>query len=430
MKIAGYARVSTQEQKMHGVSIHAQEDALKEWGEKNGVYVGCYNDAGISARSRYTKRPALLRLLEDVKAKRVDLIIFTKLDRWFRNVGGYYEIQRILDDNGVQWRAIWEDYETQTASGRLKVNIMLSVAQDEADRTGERVKRSIEYRWANGDVAQKLPAGYRREGKTVVYDEAARPGIEELFRTYLNTGNITRAREAAKLQGLKLCREQAARALRNQFYTGTVRGISVPAYISQSEYELIQRRMQMYTRVPAQRRVYLFTGLLICANCGSRMGSSSVKNTKCYTCTRYIRHDGCSKELRAYVNENKLEAWLLEHLDALLRQQVELVRVSESKGGQRPKKEALEQKLERIKNLYIDGDISRDEYTAMRDDITAQIQAIPAAHSVDALETLLPSSWRDEYAELSRGGKRAFWCNTVRQIIISRDADPVVIFCD
>ena len=56
LRVAGYARVSTQEQKLHGVSIAAQEQALSAWAEEHGhVYVGCYNDAGISARSRYTK---------------------------------------------------------------------------------------------------------------------------------------------------------------------------------------------------------------------------------------------------------------------------------------------------------------------------------------------------------------------------------------
>lgn len=429
MKIAGYARVSTQEQKIHGVSIHAQEDALKEWGEKNGVYVGCYNDAGISARSRYTKRPALLRLLEDVKAKRVDLIIFTKLDRWFRNVGDYYEIQRVLDENGVQWRAIWEDYETQTASGRLKVNIMLSVAQDEADRTGERIKRSIEYRWAKGEVAQKLPAGYKRAGKTVIFDEAKRAGVEELFSVFLETGNVSQAREAAKASGLKISRTQATQALKNRFYAGVVRGIKVPAYISQDEYDLIQQRLMRFSRQPAPHRVYLFSGLLVCANCGGRMGGRTTKATQYYICYNYMRHDGCRREFRAYANENKLEAWLLERLDTLLAGRIKFAKAQERKKADGQKKEALERKLERVKQLYIDGDISRDEYVAKRDAITGQIQSLPSPGKVERLEALLPENWREIYSELSREGKRAFWCRTVRQIIISQSADPVVIFC-
>ena len=82
MRVAGYARVSTEEQKVHGVSIADQEQALARWAEENGhEYLGCYNDAGISARSRYTKRTELLRLLNDIPAHKVYLIIFTKIDR-------------------------------------------------------------------------------------------------------------------------------------------------------------------------------------------------------------------------------------------------------------------------------------------------------------------------------------------------------------
>lgn len=414
---------------MHGVSIHAQEDALKEWGEKNGIYVGCYNDAGISARSRYTKRPALLRLLEDVKARRVDLIIFTKLDRWFRNVGDYYEIQRVLDENGVQWRAIWEDYETQTASGRLKVNIMLSVAQDEADRTGERIKQSIEYRWAKGEVAQRLPVGYKRDGKQVIIDDNKRDGVEAFFAAYLSSGNVSRAREVAREHGLFISRTQATQTLHNRFYSGVVRGISVPAYITQAEYDTIQQRLARYARRPAKHRVYLFSGLLVCGGCGGRMGGRTTKATQTYTCSTYLLHDGCSREARGYANERKLEAWLLDKLDTLLADRISLAKAAGTDSPARQKKEALARKLERIKQLYIDGDISHDDYLARRDDITAQIQTLPAPEKVEQLESLLPQNWREMYDDLSRDGQRAFWLRTVRKIIISKGTDPVVIFC-
>ena len=136
LRTAIYVRVSTEEQKIHGLSIEAQTEALDEWAKEHGVkVVGHYNDAGISARKKHTKRPERIRLLEDVKAGRVDLIVFTKLDRWFRNIAEYYKVQEILEANNVNWKTIHEDYDTSTASGRLKINIMLSVAQDEADRT-------------------------------------------------------------------------------------------------------------------------------------------------------------------------------------------------------------------------------------------------------------------------------------------------------
>ena len=71
------------------------------------------------------------------------IILVTKLDRWFRNIGEYYKVQEILEAHNVSWKTIYEDYDTSTAAGRLKINIMLSVAQDEADRASERIKKCL-----------------------------------------------------------------------------------------------------------------------------------------------------------------------------------------------------------------------------------------------------------------------------------------------
>ena len=428
MKIAGYARVSTQEQKLHGISIAAQEDALEEWGKAHGEYIGCYNDAGISARSRYTRRPALLRLLEDVRAKRVDLIIFTKLDRWFRNVGDYYEIQRILDDAGANWKAIWEDYETQTASGRLKVNIMLSVAQDEADRTSERIKRINAYRWASGDVAQKLPVGYRRNGKLVVIDEQTAPAVMAFFRTYLDTGSVIKAIEAAEALGLKVSREGASKMLRNHFFAGEVQGIKVPAYISEEEYELIQLRKALYARGTKRKRTYLFTGLLICGNCGARMQAQCSKNTHYYVCGKWQNRSGCEREKRGYTNERAIETWMLSHLEELHTKEVEIVKIQASQAPG-PSKESVKKKIERVKDLYISGDIDLEEYRARKDKLEAQIIPVRPATDLERIKASLPTGWQETYNELSQEGKRAFWLRTVRQITFYQGTSPKVIFC-
>ena len=156
-----YVRVSTEEQAVHGLSIEAQTAALEEWAKVSGhKVVGIYTDAGISARKPAKKRPELQRLLADVQAGKGELIVFTKLDRWFRNISEYYKVQEILERHHVDWRTIHEDYDTSTASGRLKINIMLSVAQDEADRTSERIKAIMEVK--RSKLEPLTGCGYRK----------------------------------------------------------------------------------------------------------------------------------------------------------------------------------------------------------------------------------------------------------------------------
>ena len=150
-----YVRVSTEEQAVHGLSIDAQTAALTQWAKGNGHrIVGTYVDAGISARKPASRRPELQRLLADAQAGKGDLIAFTKLDRWFRNIAEYYKVQEILEKCNVDWQTIHEDYDTSTASGRLKINIMLSVAQDEADRTSERIKAVFASKRARNEPAE------------------------------------------------------------------------------------------------------------------------------------------------------------------------------------------------------------------------------------------------------------------------------------
>ena len=82
-----YVRVITEEQAINGLSIEAQTAALEEWAKSNGhKVVGIYTDAGISARKPASKRPALQQLLSDIRTGKGDLVVFTKLDRWFRNI--------------------------------------------------------------------------------------------------------------------------------------------------------------------------------------------------------------------------------------------------------------------------------------------------------------------------------------------------------
>ena len=94
-RAALYIRVSTEEQAKQGYSIPAQREDLEGYARRNGLAVaGVFVDEGKSARKRYTARPAFMQMLEMVKAGEIDVILFIKLDRWFRSIADYYEVQK------------------------------------------------------------------------------------------------------------------------------------------------------------------------------------------------------------------------------------------------------------------------------------------------------------------------------------------------
>ena len=141
-RAALYIRVSSDKQVKEGDSIPAQREALRKYAkEHNFLIAGEYIDDGISG-TKYSQRDELQRMLSDVEARKIDIILFTKLDRYFRSVRHYTATQAILDKYGVGWTAIWEPiYDTTTPQGRLILNQMMSIAQFEAENTGQRIRQ-------------------------------------------------------------------------------------------------------------------------------------------------------------------------------------------------------------------------------------------------------------------------------------------------
>ena len=171
-RAALYIRVSTEEQAMHGYSLDAQRETLTRYANMhNLVIVDYYIDEGKSARKKFQNRKEFMRMMTDVEAGRIDLILFIKLDRWFRSVKDYYKIQEILEAHNVNWKTTEEHYDTATTNGRLYINIRLSVAQDESDRDSDRIKFVFDSKVARGETLvgpQSLPLGLTVKDKHVV----------------------------------------------------------------------------------------------------------------------------------------------------------------------------------------------------------------------------------------------------------------------
>ena len=115
LRVAAYIRVSTQEQKLHGLSLDAQKMKLIAYAKKNGMkIVEWYIDDGVSGRKLIRKRPALQRMIIDAENGKFDRIIFIKLDRFFRSVAEYHECMKRIAP--VLWTTTEEDYDLSTAT--------------------------------------------------------------------------------------------------------------------------------------------------------------------------------------------------------------------------------------------------------------------------------------------------------------------------
>ena len=328
-RVALYMRVSTEEQARHGDSIEAQRQALRQYAETHNLNViGEYADEGISGQKPVRKRPALSEMLREVEADRVDLILFTKLDRWFRSVKLYYQAQEILDTHKTAWRAILEDYNTETADGTLKVNIMLSVAQNEAERTSERIKFVFADKVRRGEpITGSLPIGYRIETvdgrKRVTKDPEKEEMVNDIIQTYLRTQSLRRTTiEINRKYEQHMDLITVKHLLRNEMIAGRYRDNEVycEPYITSEEYEKIQGLWQNNIKFNA-KEAYYFSSLIICPECGNKMsgfrgitkrGERQYRYKK-YRCSKSYKNNICS--FRRTTSENVLEQMLLSQVE-------------------------------------------------------------------------------------------------------------------
>lgn len=402
MRVALYARVSTEEQALHGLSIDAQIAALDAWAVGQTV-VDHYVDLGISARKPIAKRPELQRLLRDVEQGKIDLVVFCKLDRWTRNIREYYKAQDILDAHGVAWRAIHEDYETQTAAGRLKVNIMLAVAQDEADRTSERIKAVFADKKRKGLVATgSVPLGIRIEKGQYVPSEAAQK-VVEIFNDYINTRSTV---EMAKKYNFT--RQGMVYLLSNRNYVDA-------GVVDEETFTLAQqiRQTRSQRRVRTDR-VYLFSGLLSCPRCGAKMAGLYTHGYKYYRCPKHLvdQCEGFS------VSEKKLEDYCLSRLLPTMKDYNFTIKKKQKKA---PDIGALKAKRDKLTDLYLEDMISKKKYTAEFQRLSGLItEAENTPKPIDATEvkTLLQA-----YTGLSEAAKKAFWSRLLTRIELDPEGE-------
>lgn len=430
-RAALYIRVSTEEQAMHGLSLPAQRETLTRYAAENGLLVaGIYADEGITARKKYRNRAGFMRMLRDVEAGKIDLILFIKLDRWFRNVADYYEVQKLLDAHDVQWIATEEDYDTTTANGRLHLNIKLSIAQDESDRTSERIKFVFDSKVRRGEVISgSIPMGYCIENKRLVVDEEKAAVVRDIFAQYIALRSLKALRKAVIAKYGIVHTERAYKLLlQNEKYIGAAYGLDdyCPAIIDRETFSRVQSILAQRGQrtVLATGHSYLFTGLVSCAECGWRLSARTVgEKYVYYRCTRSENWHDCPHNRQT--NEATLENWLLSNLISSFERYNSEIEALAARPQKHVDEAKIRRKLDKLKDLYLNDLIDRDtyerDYLSLRAELDASKQAtaeIPKHVDIKAVEDALCV-----YPDLTRQGKKEFWSRTIRKIIVTQDND-------
>lgn len=446
-RVALYMRVSTDRQAQEGDSIAAQRDALHKYVDvRDDLTVGGeYIDDGVSG-TKYTQRDELQRMLSDVTERKIDLILFTKLDRFYRSVKHYSATQELLDKYNVPWRAIWEPmYDTTTPQGRLVINALMSIAQFEAENTGQRIKQVFEYKAQQGEALSGLqPPGYSIVDKHLVLNEEA-PLVRQLFEHYAQHGSLYETtRYAAQLFGKVRAKHVIKAMLKNKKYIGYFRGNPnyCPPIVDEKLFNDVQRLLGNNIKKPIVN-TYIFSGLLRCEDCGRRMAgiryvqhsgkARNVKHYYSYRCSKhYTQFSGSCTNGKSIV-ESRLESYLIENMPHLVIDEVSVSDVAKKKAQSiEARREKVQKKITRLKELYIAEAIDLDEYKADKEAYLAELEALKQEDSPkpskDHLKKYLSTDIFTHYADFTREEKRQFWRSFIKEIRFSSSREITVIF--
>lgn len=252
-----------------------------------------YDDGGISGGTM--ERPALQRLLQDIRDRKIDVVVVYKIDRLTRSLADFAKIVEVFDAAGASFVSVTQQFNTTTSMGRLTLNVLLSFAQFEREVTAERIRDKIAASkkkglWMGGTI----PFGYRVQDRRLIVEEAESAEVRTLFERYLELGSVPAlARELNDRTGpagstLRLIhndtgqgRRRTARRigngklyymLANPIYTGRVRhGAEIhtgehEAIITDATFEAVQARLADQAPrprgTPVNRDFHLLNGLV------------------------------------------------------------------------------------------------------------------------------------------------------------------------
>ena len=378
-----YMRVSTEDQAREGFSLPEQKERLETFCKfKDYEIVDYYEDAGISAKTG-NHRPEFERLKNDIKAKKINTIVALKLDRITRSIYDWENLMTFLDENGAYLDCVNDEINTTSANGKMISRLLMSVSQNEIERTSERTKIGLAGAIKQGHIPHVAPLGYKREDKRLVIDYSTRDIVVRIFDLYYNGYSyqkISNLFNSEQVLGKTNWRDSTiVTILKNEIYKGDfVHGKRTkhPTYyenvvkpiVSKEMWEDCQVQKKKNSRSYQRTLTYLYLQKLKCPKCNRILGGKATtkKNGKSYF---YYYCNDCKIEFKEkLINDyfNQFIDELVEYDSVVNQFFLPMIKQKFDEPREQLEKEINTQKnkLERIRKAYIDGAFDLKEYNA------------------------------------------------------------------
>ena len=392
-----YLRVSTEDQAREGFSLPEQKERLETFCKFKGYeIVDYYEDAGISAKTG-NYRPEFERLKEDIKSKRINTIIALKLDRITRSIFDWEKLMTFLDENDAYIDCANDEVNTTNANGKMISRLLMSVSQNEIERTSERTKVGLAGAIKQGHLPSQAPLGYKHENKKLVIDYSTKDVVVRIFELYYNGNSyqtISNILNEEQVLGKTNWRDSTITAiLENEVYKGDfVHGKRTkhPTYyenvveplVSKEMWEDCQAQKKKNSRAYQRTLTYLFLQKIRCPRCNNLMGGKATKKKNGNVYYYYYCND-CKINLKENIIEEYFENFINEivEYDSVVNQFfLPMIKQKFDEPKELLEKELDKQnaKLDRIRKAYISGAFDLEEYNAEKkivDEAISKIQS-------------------------------------------------------
>ncbi len=385
-KVCGlYMRVSTEDQAREGFSLPEQKERLEAYCKFKGFVIkDYYTDAGISAKTG-NYRPEFERLKEDIKSKKINTIIALKQDRITRSIFDWEELMRFLEENDAYLDCVNDDINTTNANGKMVSRILMSVSQQEIERTSERTKVGLAGAIKQGHIPHQAPLGYKHDNKKLVIDHLTRDVVIRIFELYhkgMSYQKISTLFNKEQVLGKTNWRDSSIVAiLENEIYKGDfVHGKRTkhPTYyenvvepiVSKEMWEECQVQKKKNSKSYQRTLTYLFLQKLRCPKCNRILGGKATQKKNgniyyyyyCHDCKINFKESLVEEYFNDFVNE------LVEYDSVVNQFFLPMIKQKFDEPQEELKKDINKQKdkLERIKRAYINGVFSLEEYNDER----------------------------------------------------------------
>lgn len=445
IRIAKYARCSSDEQKKNGYTIGDQLDLVDEFAAENElVSVGEYVDEGISATLEISKRKALAQLIADAKAGKFDIVVFKCIDRFFRNVGEYYECQKQLQAAGVTWISIEEsDLDPDDPDAAFKINIYLAMAEYEARKTSKRIRFNNKMRIKNKQV---ITGAHRflfpwtvtgeKRNRYLIKDKENEEMTLDILDFYEKHQSKSATLGYINVKyGVKMSMPTLSHFLKDTLLYGEYKGVPdyVEPYITKERFDRIQEILKRNSRGDGVRHnTFIFSGLVKCPLCSHSLVGNFTKQKGIhpmysYRCNYHRVQKQCS--FNKSIAERKIEKQLLDNLAEYITNEVarvETIEESQQINRNAAKAEKLKAEMDRLNMMFRKGRIEEEEYDTEYFKLEKKLKTLdvteaPPQRDLDAIKGILETDYRGIYAKLSRESKKAFWRSFIKEFAIDED---------